>query len=262
MENRWEWLREGLDRQPGQVSCWYRNLTTGETFAWQEETVHSSASIIKIYLMAFLFQKMAEGSLKPEQRIAFSTDQLAPSAGALSYLRDLRELSLRDLIELMIILSDNSATNILIDLAGMQEINQYLDRSLELKYTRLRRRMMDLEAAARGQDNTTSALETGLILERIRRGTLVSPEASREMLRILKNQQDDSLIPWFLGERWPEHTIAHKTGGLDGVVHDAAIIDIPSEPYILCFFGSQVSVPDYGRFIQDAAREIENRRAK
>ena len=54
----------------------------------------------------------------------------------------------------------------------------------------------------------------------------------------------------------PEHTIAHKTGGLDHVVHDAALVDQPGRPYILCFFGSDVSVPVYGRLIQDASRRI------
>ena len=122
--------------------------------------------------------------------------------------------------------------------------------------TRLRRRMMDLDAIARGQDNTTSAREAGMILERMYRGTLISPEDSREMLRVLKNQQDSSLIPWYLKEELPEHTIAHKTGGLDHVVHDAALVDQPGRPYILCFFGSDVSVPVYGRLIQDASRRI------
>ena len=125
-----------------------------------------------------------------------------------------------------------------------------------LVHTRLRRRMMDLDAIARGEDNTTSALEAGIFLERLYRGTLISPEASREMLRVLKNQQDSSLIPWYLDEELPEHTIAHKTGGLDHVVHDAALVDQPDRPFILCFFGSGVTVPAYSRLIQDASLRI------
>ena len=73
---------------------------------------------------------------------------------------------------------------------------------------------------------------------------------------MLKNQQDSSLIPWYLREELPEHTIPHKTGGLDYVVHDAALVDLPERPYILCFFGSGVSVPAYGRLMQDASLRI------
>jgi len=256
MDRRWDWLRAAMAETRGQASCWYRDLTTGETFGWQENAVHSSASIIKIFLMAYLFRKFRDGAFRPEDRIILRPDQIAPSAGVLSYLRDCRELSIRDLIELMIIVSDNSATNVLIDLAGMEPLNAFLAGELGLTHTRVRRHMMDLDAIARGEDNTTSALEAGIVLERIHRGTLIDPESSREMLRVLKNQQDDSLIPWFLDETVPEHTIAHKTGGLDHVVHDAALVDLPDHPYILCFFGSGVSVPVYSRLIQDASGRI------
>ena len=256
MEDRWDWLRSELKEIPGLASCWYRNLATGETFGWQEEAEHSSASIIKIFLMAFLFRKFRNGTLDPEERIFLRPEQIAPSAGVLSYLRDCRELSVRDLIQLMIIVSDNSATNVLIDLAGMEELNIFLEKELGLARTRLRRRMMDLDAITRGEDNITSAMEAGIVLERMYRGGLVSPEDSAEMIRILKNQQDSSLVPWHLKHFLPEHTIAHKTGGLDHVVHDAALVDLPGRPYILCFFGSGVPVPLYGRLIQEASYRI------
>ena len=256
MDNKWDWLKRELAEMSGQVSCWYRDLTTGETFGWQEEMVHSSASVIKIFLMAFLFRKFRDGTLSPEDRIDLRPELIAPSAGVLSYLRDLKELSVRDLIELMIIVSDNSATNVLIDLAGKEALNAFLEKELGLAHTRLRRRMMDLDAIARGEDNTTSALDAGIILERMYRGTLVSQEDSREMLRVLKDQQDSSLIPWYLREELPEHTIAHKTGGLDHVLHDAALVDLPGRPYILCFFGSGVDRPAFGRLMQEASRRI------
>lgn len=256
MEDRWGWLKQELSEVPGLASCWWRDLTTGETFGWQEDAAHSSASIIKIFLMAFLFRLFRKGELHPEEQIVLRPEQIAPSAGVLSYLRDCRKLSVRDLMELMIIVSDNSATNVLIDLAGMDALNAFLADELGLQQTRLRRKMMDLDAIARGRDNTTSAREAGLVLERIYRGTLISPEDSLEMLRVLKHQQDSSLIPWYLREELPEHTIAHKTGGLDHVVHDAALVDLPDRPYILCFFGSGVSVPAYGRLMQEASRRI------
>ena len=256
MNERWSWLEEELSRQKGRVSCVLKGLRSGESFSYQAETVHSSASVIKIFLMACLFQRAERGELRLADRIPIRPELIAPSAGVLSYLKDVTELSLRDLIELMIIVSDNSATNLLLDQVGLEGINLYLEKELGLKDTRMRRKMMDLDAIARGEDNTTTAAETAAVLEWIWRGELVSPEASREMLRILKDQQDGSLIPWHLDEELPEHTIAHKTGGLSGVVHDAALVDGGREPFILCFFGSGVDVPAYGRMMQDAALRV------
>ena len=258
MRENWNWLEEELRRQRGQVSCVLKGLQTGDGFSFQAETVHSSASVIKIFLMACLFQQAEEGKLRMDRQIPIRQDLIAPSAGVLSYLQDVDRMSLRDLIQLMIIVSDNSATNLLLDQAGLSEVNRYLADELGLKATRMRRRMMDLEALARGEDNTTSAAEMAEILERIYREQLVSPEASRQMLRILKNQQDESLIPWHLEAFLEEHSIAHKTGGLPGVVHDAAIVDAGREPFLLCFLGSGVDVPSYGRMIQDASFRIWN----
>ena len=255
MDGKWEWLAREMAAVQGKAGVWYKDLETGETFGWGEHTVHSSASTIKIFIMVYIFQLFEDGKLRPEQRIPLRPEQIAPSAGVLSYLQDLQELSVRDLIQLMIIVSDNSATNVLIDLAGKDVLNAYFEKKLGLTATRVRRKMMDLEAIERGEDNTTSAFEAGKVLEMIYRGRAVSPEASRRMLEILKNQQDSSLIPWFLDETLPEHTIAHKTGGLAHVVHDAALVDC-DRPYILCFFGSEICVPDYSRLIQKASGRI------
>lgn len=250
-----DWLKQAMEGQRGKVSCVVKTLRTGKSFAYEPDTVHSSASVIKIYLMACLYQQAKEGRIQLTDRIVFRPELIAPSAGVLSYLRDMQEMSVRDLMELMIIVSDNSATNILLALAGMVQVNGYL-AGLGLEHTRFRRRMMDLEALSRGQDNTTTAGETADMLERIYRGQIVSPEACGEMMRTLKNQQSDSLIPWHFDEILPEHSIAHKTGGLSGVVHDAAIIDGGKEPFVLCFFGSGVEVPAYSRLMQDASLRI------
>ena len=104
--------------------------------------------------------------------------------------------------------------------------------------------------------HNTTARETAGILEMIFRRQLVSPRASETMLRVLKDQQSDDLIPWHLAEILPEHTVAHKTGGLPGVVHDAAVIDVPVKPFILCFFGSEVDVAAFGRFMGEMSLRV------
>lgn len=238
--SRWLWLDELLSAQEGQVSCIYKNLVTGEAYTWNPDTVHPSASVIKIFLMAYVFQLAKNGKFNLTDQIEIDPAFLAESCGVLYYLKDIHRMSIRDLMELMIIVSDNAATNQLTALVGMENLQEYLAKELGLTATRWRRLMMDFEAAARGLQNDTSARETARILEMIYRGELVSKEASAAMLQILKEQQFDDLIPFYLNEILPEHSIAHKSGGLDHVVHDAAIVDAGKEPFLLCLFGSEL----------------------
>ena len=241
-EDRWKWLDEILDSQKGNISCYFKNLVTGEMYTWQPDRVHPSASVIKMFLMAYLFQLAEDGKLDLTEQIVIDPKVLAESCGVLYYLKDVQRMSVRDLIELMIIVSDNAATNVLTKLVGMENLQRYLETELHLKATRWRRMMMDFEAARLGFQNDTSAGEVSWLLEKIYRGELVSKEASARMLRILKEQQFDDLIPFYLNEILPEHSIAHKSGGLEDVVHDAAIVDAGKEPFILCLMGS--SLPD------------------
>ena len=253
---KWKWLDEILQSQAGCVSCVYKNLATGDTYTWNAEAVHPSASVIKIYLMAYIFQLEKEGKLSLQDQVAINPDVMAQSCGVLYYLKDVRQMSVRDLVELMIIVSDNAATNLLTDLVGMENLQRYLKDTLHLEATQYRRMMMDFEAARAGRQNDTSAAETAAFLEKIWRGELVSREASRQMLQILKEQQFDDLIPFYLSEILPEHSIAHKTGGLEGVVHDAAIVDAGKQPFILCLMGS--ALPDRTPFIRAMGEIAKN----
>ena len=84
MNNRWEWLETAMAGVSGTASCWFRDLETGETFGWQEEAVHSSASIIKIFLMAFLFRKFRDGLQLPDvfnDRLAGHRSEAAADSG-------------------------------------------------------------------------------------------------------------------------------------------------------------------------------------
>ena len=233
----------------GCVSCFYKNLVTEETWSYQADAVHPSASVIKIFLMAYVYQLAEEKKLSLTDPVSVDRSVMAESSGVLWYLKDVKQMTVRDLVELMIIVSDNAATNLLTALVGMENLQKYLAEELHLTATKYRRMMMDFEAARRGMQNDTSVRETADLLEKIWKGELVSKQASAEMLQILKEQQFDDLIPFYLNEYLPEHSIAHKTGGLEGVVHDAAIVDAGKQPFILCLFGS--SLPDRTPYIRD-----------
>ncbi len=245
-----ETLRSFLPRLaalPGEVCFYGEDLATGEVCEYQADVPVIAASVIKLPILAEAFRQAEAGEASMEETFRIKPEQKMPSCGALSYLHDGVQVTLRDLCVLMIILSDNTATNILIDRLGMESINQTINR-LGLKDTVLRRRLFDAAASARGIENTITAREMGLLLKKLYRGEAVSPQADGEMLRILKNQRLNGKMPFFLHGV----PIAHKTGEDDGITHDVGIVYAP-HPLILCFTSQRTDVPAFERLIQDAA---------
>lgn len=239
---------ERLRRMPGDATLYAKDLSTGETVAWRAETPVVAASVIKLPILAEAFRQARDGLLSLEERYSVRQADKMPSCGALTYLHDGLEVTLRDLCVLMIILSDNTATNLMIDRMGMENVNRSL-HAWGLRQTALRRRLFDAQAAARGLQNTVTAGEMGALLERIYHGACVSPDADREMLAILRDQRLNGKIPFFLHD----YAIAHKTGEDDGITHDVGIV-YAAHPLALCFAGQRTDVPAFERLMQDMSR--------
>ena len=196
-------LRDLADGSQGHVGIVVKDLGgnfNGEEIGVNEEEVFESASLIKLLILAELLQQVDEGKISLEEPLGGSTvGQLAES---------------------MIIVSDNSATNLLIDQIGFEPINA-LAQDLGLKHTSLHRHMLDFEAKARGEDNYTSASDIVTLLSAIWQGRLLSPSSRRFALSVLERQQLNTKIPAGL----PSGTrVLHKTGELEGIEHDAGIV--------------------------------------
>lgn len=226
---------------PGKISFLYENLVTGERFSYHEDEAMMAASVIKLFVMTEAFRRFEEGTLSQDHIVVMKRKDCVPSCGALTYLHDGIEVTALDLVTLMIIFSDNTATNVLIDLLGMERINETI-KGLGFKKTLLQRKMYDTEKAARGIQNYITAAETGRLLRMMYEGKLVSQRASRQMLGILKNQQLCSKIPFYLQALPEEPEIAHKTGEDTGITHDVGII-YGREPFIVCFCGNETDTP-------------------
>lgn len=237
---------------PGEVCLFGKDLETGESWSYQPDVPVIAASVIKIPILVEAFRQARDGLLRMDEEFSIQPGQKMPSCGALTYLHDGLFVTLRDLCVLMIILSDNTATNLLIDRLGIERINRTV-RNLGLEKTTLRRKLFDSEAAARGLENTITVSEMGILLEKMYCGACVSGEADREMLSILCDQRLNGKMPFFLhGLR-----IAHKTGEDDGITHDVGIV-YADHPLILCFASNHTDVPAFERFIQDAAAAFVN----
>lgn len=215
-----EKIKDLLKSLDGRFSVIVHDLSGDEKIFINEDEVFPAASIIKLWILWKLYAEADKGKINLDEEIILKENY---KVGGFGILRDMHtglNLSLRDYATLMIILSDNTATNVLIDYLGMDAINEEI-KKLGMDSTSLQRKMMDAEAKARGLDNFTSAKDTYNILAKILRGPEISTELRQEMINILLRQQCNNKLPLLLD---PDVQFAHKTGDLPGTEHDAGIL--------------------------------------
>ncbi len=245
---------ERMKELPGVVGYYWKDLQTGRTQEYHSDSDVVAASVIKIPIMAAFFDAAESGRIDPSALVTLEEKHRYPSCGAINYLHSGLQLTLEDVCVLMIILSDNSATNFLIDYLGMDAIQEWIDRN-GYGTIRLNRRLFDAKAAAAGIENYISAGAIGRMLEQIWSKTLVSPKASERMLQILSDQRLNGKLPFFLHSLKNGPKLAHKTGEDDGITHDCAIVYRDGKGYVLCVTGDKTDVPKLERCMQDAALE-------
>lgn len=234
-----------INENKGNVGVVAKNLNTNSTIMINEEEVFPSASTIKLVIISTLMKEVSKGSMKLDDKITLTNKCKCGGDGILKELNDGKSFTLKEIATLMIILSDNTATNILIDLLSMEKINE-MAKELNLPNTQLRRKMMDSEAGRMGRENVTTAKDMCHVLELIYSGKIVSEEYSKVILDILKRQQVGGRLNLYLPE---EITIAHKTGDLDKLEHDVGIVYHPYCNYIICVLTKNVETNKEGREI-------------
>jgi beta-lactamase class A len=219
-----ERIADGVD---GIVSYHVVDLVSGQVFGRKAQELFPTASAIKVGILHELFRQADEGRVDLDARIDLSTHQKVGGAGVLQHL-GAPVLTARDHAVLMILLSDNTATNLLIDLVGMTAVNQRM-QALGAPTFSLQRRMMDLAAAAAGAENLASAEDLSRVLDAIRQGEGLVPASRDAALAILRLAGQTPLragVP-------AEVAVAAKAGSLDGVRTEAAYVALAHRPYLL-----------------------------
>lgn len=195
-----------------------------EIFALAAEERFPAASIIKVPIMLAALYKADQGRLDLHRQVEIPESEKVGGSGVLCRLSAGLHLPLIDLINLMIIVSDNTATNLCIDEVGLLDINSFLELA-GCRGTILGRRLMDYEARRQGRDNFVTAADVAGIYRGLWEGRLVSRESRELALRILTEQQFRDKLPRLIPEiDLGKAQLAHKTGELQGVEHDAGIL--------------------------------------
>jgi beta-lactamase class A len=246
-------LARTAERLNGVLGYAIKDLSSGETFLRLPDTVFPQASSIKLTVLLELMRQAQEGklSLQEEHTLRRSEMTVGDTEPILTMLSDgTVTLSLRDLAIFMVVLSDNTATNILIDRLGMDNINEGVMR-LGLKETKLRRHMIDLEAARKGNENVSTPREMLTLVEKVHSGQVIDAAHTKEyfdLLRLPKESEFHKALP-------EDASIADKPGALEGVRCDTGLIEIPGHPFIMSITTTYDAKDDDGeRAVEDVAR--------
>jgi beta-lactamase class A len=243
-------MREIVRQARGVLGLSVVDLVSGARFGFNENNVFPQASAIKIPVLMEVYKQAGEGKFKLTDSRRIERKDMTPGSGVLSELGDgTVQLSLHDLCVLMIVLSDNTATNLLIDLVGMTNVNRTME-SLGLKQTRLQRRMMDMPAAKRGDENLSTPAEAAQVMELLFRGEFLSRAVCDEILAILKKPKQSAISPGL-----PANIeIAGKPGGIAGVRTEWAIVLLKDRPYILAIMENYGAGPETSDAIKDISK--------
>ena len=232
-------VKAAIARFPGAVSLYAKNVDTGASYGVREDGRVRTASTIKLPIMAAIFNAVEEGHAKWDEQLVMHASDKVSGSGVLFEFSDGDRFTIADLVHLMIVVSDNTATNLLLDRFTADAVNAYLDK-LGLKQTRSLRKILGdgknlkpvptgfskegrMEENKRFGIGVSTPHEMVTLLEKIARGQVVSAAASEEMLKIMERQQDRNGIDRRLGES----KVANKTGALDHLRSDVGIVFTP-----------------------------------
>lgn len=214
-----------------------------------------AASIIKIHILAAIFKAIEEGKFSFEEKIKINPADITGGSGVIKTLKLPKELTLQEILELMITKSDNTATNKVITLLGYDYINEFLLKN-NFARTSLKRKMMDFSRRKRGIENYTTAKDVTNLFKQVYKKKILNKDSCEKIINILKKQKIKDRIPRYLTKNV---TIAHKTGLEKSVVHDAGIIFSPEGNYIFSVLTYKVKRFKRAKdFIAELSRDLYN----
>ncbi|MEO6315399.1 MAG: serine hydrolase [Chitinophagaceae bacterium] len=235
-------IRDSLSLQPGSYAVAFKDLQTGKTLYINEHEIFHAASTMKTPVMIEAYKQVAAGKFSLADSIEIinnfksiadsshfsvsATDDSEPEL----YKHTGEKTTLYKLLYQMIIYSSNFATNIVIEKLGAANVTATM-RSMGANDIQVLRGVEDSKAFDKGMNNVVSAYDLALLFEKMAMGKTVSPDASEAMIKILLDQQFNTIIP----ARLPRGVkVAHKTGSIIGIHHDSGIVFLPDgRKYVL-----------------------------
>jgi beta-lactamase class A len=228
----WQKLQQRVAKEvddiDGMMAVGIYDLKTGTWVMAHGDEVMPQASSIKITVLLELYRQVQQGKLKLEDAYVVRQEDIVQDSDMLGALSPGARITLRDLATMMVAVSDNGATNVLIDRVGMENVNRTL-QELGLKTTKLRRKMMDLKGAGEGRENISTVREMVTLLRLIHEGKVLNPQLTPDFWKMLASKKDSRMrhaIP-------DEVVVASKPGSLEGVRNESGVVFVKDRPFVV-----------------------------
>ena len=245
-------LFKKLCRRLGEVSEGYegvmgvavKDLTSGDSFAVNGDEVFPVASTIKVPILIEFYRRVEAKAIDPSSEVKYVEAHRTGGSGVIKTLTPgAVTMPLTDYVALMVSVSDNSTTNYLIDLLGMEAINSIIS-AIGLHKTRLARKMMDMEAFWAGKDSLTTPWEMVALFEELHSPKVLSQFACAETLKTLKKPKE-GMVQGVIRNAVPDSVeVADKSGWVAGATLDAGIVYQPRRPYAVALLVKHIPSTD------------------
>ena len=256
-EENWNELTRTLATQAvsyrGRVGIYLRDLKHDRTWTYHADDLFPSASLIKVPIMCAVFEKIREGDLTLGTRLVLRRRERFGGSGTLKWYPDRSKFTVRELLEHLMVESDNTAMKMLIDAIGFGFLQEQFQK-IGLTYTQIHPSGLSLAAGKVATENYTTAHEMAGLLEKIHDGVMVDRFSSEMMVELMKKKKPRRRLAQNLPVGWE---IAHKTGLLRRACHDVAIVTSPDGEFIIAVLTGQNR--DYKRakaFIAKVGRTV------
>ncbi|MCI8610213.1 MAG: serine hydrolase [Firmicutes bacterium] len=243
-------ITDRLANVKGDFGVCYVDLTEDKHLFCGNCQVFPASGMVKLMALVECYRQIEEGKLNPNKLYTIRNQDRAMFEGrpygALHFLHEGIRLTVFDLCNLMITVSDNLAFNLLVDILGMERINETF-QLLGYHHMELKRKLFDNEKMEAGVENTISVKEIAMIFERMYKGQLISEKASRDMLALMTQHQRTSMIPYVFTEAVQ---VSHQTGFDEYALADGGIV-YTKKPFILAMAAAKMDIREAEIIMRD-----------
>ena len=226
-----------LEKIEGVCGYYYKNLVTGKVVNYNGDEEYHPASMIKLPVLMAIMKLAKDGEASFKEKITVKYEERVPSCGAFNAFTDEPVVDVKTLCELMIVISDNTASNLLIKHYGINRLNKAMQELGFLK-TRLERCFYDDKMQEKGYNNKIVPSEMGEMLEKLYNHSLIDEKTSKYILYIMNKQQRNGLITLFFNDKY---ITANKTGGTIKYIGDEGIV-YGNRPFVYTIISNDTDV--------------------
>lgn len=249
-------IKDRISNADGKIGIYFCDINKNDSCFVGNCDVFPSLGVAKLVLMIEVFKQVEEGIIKLDDEyeleknppFAIPEDEYESTVGVLDFLHKGMKLHIEDLLYMMIVISDNSAFNILLSIVGIDNVNETM-KKLGLIHTKIGCMLFEWEERNPERDNYHSVREVGSLLKRLYKRQLISSSASEKMLKMLSYHQRRDILSQFSNDNV---SVAQQTGFDVKALHEVAVVMTP-EPFIICMSVAEMDAKRAEGIMKDVA---------